>query len=125
MNVLRQFLMVLALLFTGGALRAESADSLIAEGDLFFAQLQASEALKYYLPAEKAEPKNVRLLVHISREYRHLMSDETDQKSKIRLGSMAVDYAKRAVEIEPSDPEAQLALAMQREALNQLAIRAA
>ena len=127
MNVvcLRQLLMVLALLFTGGALRAESADSLIAEGDLFYAKLQASEALKYYLPAEKAEPKNVRLLVHISREYRHLMSDETDRTSKIRLGSVAVDYAKRAVEIEPSDPEAQLALAMQREALNQLAIRAA
>ena len=71
MNIvwLRQILMLGALLFTGGALLAESADSLIAEGDVFYAKLQASEALKYYLPAEKAEPKNVRLLVHISREY--------------------------------------------------------
>jgi tetratricopeptide (TPR) repeat protein len=114
MNIvwLRQILMLGALLFTGGALLAESADSLIAEGDVFYAKLQASEALKYYLPAEKAEPKNVRLLVHISREYRHLMSDETDRTSKFRLGSVAVDYAKRAVEIEPSDPEAQLALAI-------------
>ena len=114
MNVvwLRQFLMVVALLFTGGALRAQSADSWIAEGDLFYAKLQASEALKYYLPAEKLEPNNIRLLVHISREYRHLMSDETRRTSKIRLGSVAVDYAKRAVEIEPSDPEAQLALAI-------------
>ncbi len=92
MNIvwLRQFLMVVVLLFTGGALRAESADSLIAEGDLFYAKLQANEALKYYLPAEKLEPNNVRLLVHISREYRHLMSDETDRTSKIRLGSVAV-----------------------------------
>ena len=114
MNIvwLRQILMLGALLFTGGALLAESADSLIAEGDVFYAKLQASEALKYYLTAEKAEPKNVRLLVHISREYRHLMSDESDRTSKIRLGSVAVDYAKRAVEIEPSDPEAQLALAI-------------
>jgi tetratricopeptide (TPR) repeat protein len=114
MNVvcLRQFLMVVALLFTAGTLRAESADSLIAEGDLFYAKLQASEALKYYLPAEKLEPNNVRLLEHISREYRHLMSDETDRASKIRLGSVAVNYAQRAVEIQPSDPEAQLALAI-------------
>jgi tetratricopeptide (TPR) repeat protein len=114
MNVvwLRQLLMVVALLFTGGALRAESADSLIAEGDLFYARLQASEALKYYLPAEKLEPNNVRLLVHISREYRHLMSDETDRTSKIRLGSVAVEYAKRAVAVDPKDPDAQLAVAI-------------
>ncbi len=114
MNVvwLRQFLMVVALLFTGGALRAESADSLIAEGDLFYAKLQASEALKYYLPAEKLEPNNVRLLVHISREYRHLMSDETDRTSKVRLGSVAVEYAKRAVAVDPKDPDAQLAVAI-------------
>jgi tetratricopeptide (TPR) repeat protein len=114
MNVvwLRQFPVVVALLFTGGALRAESADSLIAEGDLFYAKLQASEALKYYLPAEKLEPENVRLLVHISREYRHLMSDETDRTAKIKLGSAAIDYAKRAVAVDSKDPEAQLALAI-------------
>lgn len=114
MNVLwlRQFPVVVALLFTGGALRAESADALIAEGDLFYAKLQASEALKYYLPAEKLEPENVRLLVHISREYRHLMTDETDRTTKVKLGSAAIDYAKRAVAADPKDPEAQLALAI-------------
>ena len=103
MNVvwLRQFPVVVALLFTGGALRAESADALIAEGDLFYAKLQASEALKYYLPAEKLEPENVRLLVHISREYRHLMSDESDRTAKVKLGSAAIDYAKRAVAVSP------------------------
>src|ERR1700732_1391445 len=114
MNIvwLRQFPVVVALLFTGGALRAESADSLIAEGDLFYAKLQAGEALKYYVPAEKLEPNNVRLLVHISREYRHLMSDKTDRTSKIRLGSVAVEYAKRAVAVDPKDPDAQLAVAI-------------
>jgi hypothetical protein len=70
--LLRHFPVIVALLFTGVALRAESADTLIAEGDLFYAKFQASEALKYYLPAEKLEPNNVRLLVHISREYRTL-----------------------------------------------------
>jgi tetratricopeptide (TPR) repeat protein len=103
---------VVALLVTSGALRAQSADTLIAEGDLFYAKLQASEALKYYLPAEKIEPNNVRLLVHISREYRHLMSDESDRTGKVKLGTMAVEYAKRAVEVDPKDPDAQLAVAI-------------
>jgi tetratricopeptide (TPR) repeat protein len=109
---LRQFPVVVALLVTSGALRAQSADTLIAEGDLFYAKLQASEALKYYLPAEKLDPKNVRLLVHISREYRHLMSDESDRTGKVKLGTMAVEYATRAAAIDPKDPDAQLAVAI-------------
>jgi tetratricopeptide (TPR) repeat protein len=109
---LRPFPVFVALLVTSGALRAQSADTLIAEGDLFYAKLQASEALKYYLPAEKIEPNNVRLLVHISREYRHLMSDESDRTGKVKLGNMAVEYAKRAVAIDPKDPDAQLAVAI-------------
>ena len=109
---LRPFPVVVALLVTSGALRAQSADTLIAEGDLFYAKLQASEALKYYLPAEKLDPNNVRLLVHISREYRHLMSDESDRTGKVKLGSMAVEYAKRAAAIDPKDPDAQLAVAI-------------
>ena len=105
------FSVVVALLVTSGV-RAETADELIAEGDFFYARLQASEALKYYLPAEKLEPNNVRLLVHISREYRHLMSDETDSTKKVKLGNIAVEYAQRAVAAGPKDPEAQLAVAI-------------
>jgi tetratricopeptide (TPR) repeat protein len=114
MNVvwLRPIPVVVALLVTSGALRAQSVDTLIAEGDLFYAKLEASEALKYYLPAEKLDPNNVRLLVHISREYRHLMSDESDRTGKVKLGNMAVEYAKRAVAIDPKDPDAQLAVAI-------------
>lgn len=104
--------MLVVLLFTGGALRAEPADVLISDGDSFYAKLQASEALKYYLPAEKLEPNNVRLLVHISREYRHLMSDAAETMEKVRLGGTAVDYAKRAAALAPEDPEAQLAVAI-------------
>jgi len=103
---------IVALLLTPAALHAESADELIAKGDAFYAKLEAAEALKFYLPAEKLEPNNVRLLVRISREYRHLMSDATSPEQKFSLGSTAVVYAKRAVTLEPSDPEAQLAVAV-------------
>jgi tetratricopeptide (TPR) repeat protein len=105
-------IVVLLLPMTPAALHSEPADELIAKGDSYYVRLQAADALKYYLPAEKLAPNNVRLLVRISREYRHLMSDATEPGQKFSLGSTAVDYAKRAATLEPDDPEAQLAVAI-------------
>jgi tetratricopeptide (TPR) repeat protein len=101
-----------ALALPSTAAGAESAEELIQKGDVFYAKLQAAEALKFYLPAEKLDPNNVRLLVRIARQYRHLMSDATKTSEKLQLGKMAVDYALRAVALAPNDPETQLALAI-------------
>jgi len=103
--------LALALASTAGA---ESADQLIQKGDVFYAKLQAADALKFYLPAEKLDPNNVRLLVHIAREYRHLMSDAAEATEKLQLGNTALDYAQRAVALAPNDPETQLAVAISR-----------
>jgi tetratricopeptide (TPR) repeat protein len=102
--------LVLALASTG--LGAESAEDLIQKGDVCYDKLQAAEALTFYLPAEKLDPNNVRLLVRIARQYRHLMSDATNASVKWQLGTTAVDYAQRAVVLSPNYPEAQLALAI-------------
>ena len=112
--VVKMFPRIVALLLpmTPATLHSEPADELIAKGDVYYAKLMAADALKCYLPAEKLEPNNVHLLVRISREYRHLMSDATQPEQKLGLGSTAVDYAKRAAALEPNDPEAQLAVAI-------------
>ena len=110
--LLNIFSAALALALAGTGTGAESAGELIRKGDVFYAKLQATEALKYYLPAEKLDPNNVRLLVRIAREYRHLMSDATAATEKLQLGITAVDYAQRAVALAPNDPETQLALAI-------------
>jgi len=102
----------LALAFTSTGTGAESARERIQRGDVFYAKLQAAEALEYYLPAEKLEPNNVRLLVRIAREYRHLMSDATNDSEKLQFGITAVDFAQRAVALAPNNPEAQLAVAI-------------
>ena len=104
--------LALALALANTAMSAESAEELIQKGDVFYAKLQAAEALKFYLPAEKLDSNNVRLLVRIARQYRHLMSDATEISEKRRLGTTAVDYARRAVALAPNDPEAHLALAI-------------
>ena len=102
----------LALALASTGMGAESAEELIQKGDVYYDKLQAAESLKFYLPAEKLDPDNVRLLVRIAREYRHLMSDTTKTKEKLRLGNIAVGHAQRAVILAPDDPEAQLALAI-------------
>ncbi|HEY4255717.1 MAG TPA: hypothetical protein VGM66_00700 [Candidatus Udaeobacter sp.] len=72
------FSAVAALLLLGAALRTESADDLIKQGDVLDIKLQAAEALKFYLLAKKLQPENAQLLVvRIARQYRHLISDAT------------------------------------------------
>src|SRR6187401_2042640 len=85
-----------ALAFANTAAGAASAEELIQKGDVFYNKLQAAEALKFYLPAEKLDSNNVRLLVRIARQYRHLMSDATKISEKWQFGTTAVDYAERA-----------------------------
>jgi tetratricopeptide (TPR) repeat protein len=111
LNILSAAL-ALALASTPMGAEAESAEELIQKGDVFYDKLQAAEALKFYLPAEMLDPNNVRLLVRIAREYRHLMSDARIAMEKLQLGNTAVDYAQRAVALAPNDPETHLALAI-------------
>ena len=90
--------------------QADPGDDLIKSGDAFDAKLQEAEALKFYLPAEKLQPRNARLLVSISRQYRHLAIDATTSAEKLRLGQIALEYAKRAAALAPNDSEAQLSV---------------
>jgi len=84
----------------------------MAKGDVLDKQLKASEALLMYLPAVKLDPKNAELMVRISRQYRHLMSDASDKSEKLRLGHVALDYGERAATLGPKDSDAQLAPAI-------------
>ena len=115
MNAFRHFRAVSivgAIVLLGGGARAESADALMAKGDVFDKQLKAEEALENYLPAEKLEPKNAELLMRIARQYRHLMSDTSDKDEKLRLGRISLDYAQRAAALAPNNSEAQLSPAI-------------
>jgi tetratricopeptide (TPR) repeat protein len=101
-----------ALLFTTGAWCAESVDELLRKGDACDQKLQAGEALKYYLPAEKADSDNPRILTRIAREYRHLMADAKSKDEKLRLGKISLVYAQRAAGCGPNDCDAQLSPAI-------------
>jgi tetratricopeptide (TPR) repeat protein len=108
----KAFPWIVAMLLMSAAVYAGPADELIAKGDASDVKLDGAQALEFYLPAEKLEPNNVRLLVRISREYRHLMSDTAKLDQRLSLGNTAVNYAKRAAALDPNDPETQLAVAI-------------
>jgi tetratricopeptide (TPR) repeat protein len=101
-----------ALLLASIALEAEPGDELIKSGDVFDAKLEEAEALKFYLPAEKLQPKNAPLLVSISRQYRHKAVDAAPREEKIKLSGIALRYAQRAAALAPNDSNAQLSVAI-------------
>jgi tetratricopeptide (TPR) repeat protein len=105
-------LLCAALCLSGVAARAENAEALITKGDQFDKQLRAKEALEDYLPANKLEPNNVGLLIRIARQYRHLMSDTSSKKEKLRLGNISLEFAGRAATLAPNNVEAQLSPAI-------------
>lgn len=91
---------------------AESVDELLKKGDALDKRFAAKEALDHYLPAEKMEPQNPRILVRIARQYRHMMSDAPKKWDKLRYGGTALSYAQRAAAIAPSDSEAHMSVAI-------------
>jgi tetratricopeptide (TPR) repeat protein len=102
-----------ALLLASVTVRAQSpADDLIQKGDVCDKTFHPAEALQYYLPAQKLDPQNVRIVVNIARQYRHLMTDATSRDQKLQLGAVALEYSRRSAALAPNDSEAQLALAI-------------
>jgi tetratricopeptide (TPR) repeat protein len=108
----RAFLLIGTLLLLAGVASAETAEALMAKGDVYDQRLQETEALKYYLPANKLEPDNVQLLIRIARQYRHMMADTTSKKEKLQYGRISLTYALRAALLAPHNSEAQLSPAI-------------
>ena len=109
---MKAFLASTALLLACATIWGGPADDLVKNGDEFDLKLQASQALDFYLLAEKLESKNADLLLRIARQYRHLMADATTREEKLRLGGFGLNYAQRAAALAPNDSEAQLSPAI-------------
>lgn len=106
------FILVVLMMLVWTKLQAQTANDLIATGDIFDRSFQAEDALKYYLPAVKLEPKNLSLLLRIARQYRHLMTDADTNEMKLKIGNLSLVYALRAADLAPNSSEAQLSPAI-------------
>lgn len=102
----------LFLLLLPATLMAQNAPALIKKGDALDANFKTQEALAVYLEAEKLDPENCILLCQIAKQYAEAMTDTTDVAEKIRLGNLALDYSRRAVDLAPKSADAHLSLAI-------------
>jgi len=96
-------------------LQAQAADApviTLAQGDALEEKIKTQDALDIYLQLEKGGRKDAALLYRIAREYAELMPDAKTKAEKLRLGEIALDYAKRAVAADATDGNSYLCLAI-------------
>lgn len=107
-----KLLLIPLIAWLGASLARADFDELVKSGDVFDAKSQSEQALKYYLPAEKLEPKDAGLLVKISRQYALRMNDLPKEADKIASCRTGLGYAERAVAIAPSECDPHLSVAI-------------
>ena len=108
----KTLILALAFFLPCGTGFGAAVDELVKQGDVQDLKFNPTAALKFYLPAEKLEPKNAGILLRIARQYRHQMADTPTVNEKIRLSGLALAYAERAVALAPNDSEAHLSIAI-------------
>jgi len=99
---------------------AQSAAEHIALGDREHAAANAPAALRHYEEAIKVDPRSYEGLWKASRDAVDVGLYNPDDKERERLYSVAEQYARRAVEVNPGDAagHAELARALGRKALS-------
>jgi tetratricopeptide (TPR) repeat protein len=86
--------------------------ALIVQGDAEERLHRSKEALAAFQQAEAIEARNVGVLLRISKQYSDLVSQATAPAPAKALAFTALDYGKRAVEIDGKNAKAHLNLAV-------------
>ncbi len=97
-------------LWLGGA--TPDVEALLGEARAAEERLDTAEALRLYREVGQIRPDDPDVLQKIARHYSDSVVDTPDTAEKRRLATLALDYAGRAVELEPDDPVNVLSLAI-------------
>lgn len=98
---------LLLLLVLPAAARPWLDEALAAE-----ARLDSAQALQLYLEADAAQPGDPFILQKIARQYSDLAIDQPTPEEKLRYVQTALDYARRAVALNPHNAVNVLSLAV-------------
>jgi tetratricopeptide (TPR) repeat protein len=86
--------------------------ALIVQGDAEEREHHTRAALSTFRAAEQIEPRNVGVLLRISKQYSDLISDTKPESVAQSVAQKALDYAQRAVVIDPRSAKAHLSVAV-------------
>lgn len=103
------FLFVLA---GAAALHAADVATLLIAARAAEAKLDSRRALELYLVVDTAKPNDPVVLQKIARQYSDLTVDLTTDADRRRYAQTALDYAQRAVDLDPKNAENVLSLAV-------------
>jgi tetratricopeptide (TPR) repeat protein len=101
----------LAMLVPAWALGAD-AGALVQQALAAEARLDSATALKLLTEADAARPNDAFILQKIARQYSDLSLDQPDVAGKKRYAETALEFAKRAVALKPTDAVNVLSLAV-------------
>ncbi|MDI1249021.1 MAG: hypothetical protein PSV13_09185 [Lacunisphaera sp.] len=107
--MLLRFILLLTLVALA---RAGEAAPHLLEAQAAEARLEVRRALELFLQADAAQPDNAFILQKIARQYSDLVDDQPDITEKKRYAQTALDYARRAVALNPADPVNVLSVAI-------------
>ena len=106
--------LALALLLPGLAVFAEDPQlaALVTKGDAADSQHQTRTALVMFRQAEQIDPRNLGVVLRISKQYTDLIDQTKPEDAAQRVAEKALEYAKRAVELDARNAKAHLNLAI-------------
>ncbi|HUQ48030.1 MAG TPA: hypothetical protein VM053_07275 [Gemmatimonadaceae bacterium] len=99
------------LVVAAGTAGAQSSSDQVAAGDKEYAALNAPSALAHYQKAFAADPRNFEALWKASRSAVDIGSYAADESRQTSLFSLAEQFARRALALNPESPEGHFALA--------------
>jgi hypothetical protein len=85
---------------------------LIKQGDASDARGYTHVAIAQFLAADKLSPNNAAIIVRLSKEYSDLIAVTKPASEAAKVAQISLDYAERAVELDPKSAKAHLELAV-------------
>ncbi len=105
--------LVIAALFSFHAFAEDpKLTSLLKQGDNEDRQGHTRAALACFREAEALDPQNVAVLLRIAKQYSDLVGDSKPAESAHAVADKALEYSKRAVELDPTSAKGRLSLAI-------------
>jgi tetratricopeptide (TPR) repeat protein len=108
----RRALSFFAALWLAAGLPAAEISTLLQDALAAEARLDCATALRLFHEADAARPNDAYILQKIARQYSDLVDDQAGVEDKRRHARLALDYSRRAAELNPSDPVNVLSVAV-------------
>lgn len=109
---MRTLLLIAALISFRALAEDPQLVSLVQQGDNEDRKGHHRAALTCFRAAEKLDPQNVGVLLRIAKQYSDLIAETKPEEAARMIADKALDYSRRAVELDPQSAKGRLSLAV-------------